>query len=122
MGKRSPPGFRGLPPPPGPLTGFWLFPTWPKLIVPVPPFFISIISRWRPARHSVVRDKAEGTTTFRLALPCTTLGSTGPLREDFRLTFIANDNDGHGRKQWVKFTDGLGDEKNPDHWGLFSWQ
>ncbi len=68
--------------------------------------------------HEVIRDEAGATTTYRLRLPWRELGAPRP--DSFRLTFIVNDNDGKGRKQWAKLTDGMGGQKAPDLWRVFS--
>ena len=38
------------------------------------------------------------------------------------MNFIVNDDDGRGRKQWLKLSDGLGDAKTPELWPIFSCQ
>lgn len=62
------------------------------------------------------------TTTYRLHLPWSALGRTGPITGGFRMNFIVNDDDGRGRKQWLKLSDGLGDAKTPELWPIFSCQ
>jgi hypothetical protein len=67
--------------------------------------------------RNVVRDASASTTTYRLRLPWKLIG--GPFPDGFRLTFIANDNDGKGRKQWVKLSNGMGEQKAPPLWPVF---
>lgn len=73
--------------------------------------------------REVVRNEAAATTTYRLQLPWRALGSpNGPLSGGIRLGLVVNDNDGQGRKQWVKLSDGLGEQKAPALWQVFSCQ
>ncbi|AHF89595.1 glycoside hydrolase family 10 [Opitutaceae bacterium TAV5] len=69
-------------------------------------------------QREVVR--SDRTTTYRLRLPWALLGLKGPPAGGFRFNFVINDNDGRGRKQWVKLDDGLGDQKNPALWRIFT--
>jgi len=71
-----------------------------------------------PAWKNVTRET--GRTLYQLALPWNMLGFiNGSPKNAFRLNFIVNDDDGHGRKQWVQLTPGLGDEKAPSFYRLF---
>lgn len=74
------------------------------------------------ARVDVVHDEAGPTTIYRLELPWKLLGLEAPPAGPFRLGFIVNDDDGQGRKQWLKFTDGIGEQKVPRLWRLFVCQ
>jgi hypothetical protein len=49
---------------------------------------------------------------YDIQIPWTALGLEGPPTEPFRLSFIVNDNDGLGRKQWIQLSPGIGGEKN----------
>lgn len=95
-------------------TGGWVFANTPAAELPLGRLDSSV-------GRSVTRDAATATTTYRLRLPWKTLGvpAARPPADSFRLTFIVNDHDGRGRKQWVKLSDGLGDQKTPALWPVF---
>jgi Carbohydrate family 9 binding domain-like/Beta-galactosidase len=62
----------------------------------------------------------EGTyTTYRLKVPWASLGLASAPAAGFRFSFIVNDNDGKGRKQWVQLTPGIGETKDPSQYRVF---
>ncbi|AHF90991.1 glycoside hydrolase family 10 [Opitutaceae bacterium TAV5] len=94
-------------------TGGWVFSTTPDSALP--------LGRLDPpVNYTVSRDQSAA-ATYRIRLPWAALGGKDgkPPSDSFRLTFIVNDNDAKGRKQWVKLSDGLGDQKTPDLWPIF---
>lgn len=97
--------------------GGWVFASTPECQFPLGRLESSI-------QHDVLRDDGKATTTYRLRLPWKVLGKVDDdIRTGgFRLNFIVNDNDGKGRKQWVKLTNGLGEQKAPSIWPIFSCQ
>lgn len=52
-------------------------------------------------------------TCYRIAIPWSTLKLAPAKGMVFGLNFIANDNDGYGRKYWMGPTPGIGEGKNP---------
>jgi hypothetical protein len=68
--------------------------------------------------RSVSRSGTE--TTYELRIPWVALGLEGPPPSGFRASFLVNDNDGQGRKQWLQLSDGIGREKNADQFKLFT--
>ena len=73
-----------------------------------------------PARFDVTRDDHAAITTYHLYLPWSELGRNRPPADGFRLNLIVNDDDGLGRKQWVQLSEGLGEQKNPGLWNVFT--
>ncbi|HEY8965316.1 MAG TPA: hypothetical protein VIM58_02660, partial [Candidatus Methylacidiphilales bacterium] len=61
-------------------------------------------------------------TLYRLDLPWALLGSDGPPKEAFRFSFLVNDNDGNGRKQWIELSPGIGRQQDPALFPLFLCQ
>ncbi|XHR30580.1 MAG: endo-1,4-beta-xylanase [Chthoniobacteraceae bacterium] len=92
-------------------TGGWIFATSKRTALPLGHLN-------GPAWKNATREN--GHTLYQLALPWKTLGfHNGAPKNAFRLNFIVNDDDGHGRKQWVQLTPGLGNEKAPSFFHLF---
>ncbi|AHF93988.1 hypothetical protein OPIT5_02165 [Opitutaceae bacterium TAV5] len=59
-------------------------------------------------------------TTYKLTLPWRSLGYDKlPVGASWRASFIVNDDDGAGRKQWLQFSPGIGDSKDPQKYPLF---
>jgi hypothetical protein len=58
-------------------------------------------------------ERAGGRTIYALRLPWEAMKLEGPPREPLRLSFLVNDDDGAGRKQWVELSPGIGGEKDP---------
>ncbi|MFA6962119.1 MAG: hypothetical protein WC205_15295 [Opitutaceae bacterium] len=58
-------------------------------------------------------------TTYTLELSWRSLGYDGPPGEAWRASFIVNDDDGLGRKQWLQLSPGIGEAKNPQRYPLF---
>ena len=58
-------------------------------------------------------------TVYRIDLPWATLGSKGFPKKPFRLSFLVNDNDGTGRRQWVELSPGIGKLQDPSLFPLF---
>jgi hypothetical protein len=72
-----------------------------------------------PSHFAVTRDEIAATTTYRLQLPWSELGRAAAPSDGFRFNLIVNDDDGAGRKQWVRFSEGLGEHKTPGLWRVF---
>jgi len=58
-------------------------------------------------------------TIYSVRMPWLTLGLSSAPVDGFRFNFIVNDNDGKGRKQWVRISPGMGDEINPEEFNVF---
>lgn len=71
----------------------------------------------RQAKFSV--ERAGTITTYSLMLTWRSLGYEGPPADAWRASFIINDDDGLGRKQWLQLSPGLGEAKNPQQYPLF---
>jgi len=50
-------------------------------------------------------------TTYEAAIPWKVLAPIVPKHEPFRFSLLVNDNDGSGRKGWIEWGGGIGDEK-----------
>jgi hypothetical protein len=50
-------------------------------------------------------------TTYEAAIPWKVLAPIDPKHEQFRFSLLVNDNDGSGRKGWIEWGGGIGDEK-----------
>jgi hypothetical protein len=61
--------------------------------------------------HSVRRQGTQ--TTYSVRIPLSSLRPDDAPTRPFRLSFLVNDNDGRGRKQWIELSPGIGAEKNP---------
>lgn len=65
-------------------------------------------------------DRAESTTRYDVLLPWKVVaGSDKPAADPFLLSFLVNDNDGVGRKQWMQLSGGIGDKKDPSQFPSF---
>lgn len=74
----------------------------------------------RVTRQTSLAVTREGTMTrYRLNLPWIALGLKQAPVDPFRLSFIVNDDDGNGRKQWLRLSPGMGDGKAPARFPLF---
>jgi hypothetical protein len=58
-------------------------------------------------------------TLYKIDLPWASLGSTGVPKSPFRMSFLVNDNDGTGRRQWVELSPGIGQQQDPSLFPLF---
>ncbi len=67
--------------------------------------------------RQVTRQGAE--TTYELSLPWSSLGLDAAPPTGFRASFLVNDDDGRGRKQWLQLSDGIGREKDASRFRLF---
>lgn len=72
-----------------------------------------------PDAAGLVVTRSEGHTIYRFFLTWADLGEAGPPRAPFRFDFLANDNDGQDRKQWIELSPGIGKEKDPSRFPLF---
>ncbi|TSJ79587.1 GH39 family glycosyl hydrolase [Rariglobus hedericola] len=74
----------------------------------------------RVTRQTALAITREGTTTrYQVRLPWVALGLKQVPAEPFRVNFIVNDDDGDGRKQWLRLAPGMGDGKAPERFPLF---
>jgi hypothetical protein len=67
--------------------------------------------------RSVVRQGNH--TLYQMNFPWEILGSRGVPKTPFRMSFLVNDNDGTGRKQWVQLSPGIGQQQDPFLFPLF---
>ncbi len=67
--------------------------------------------------RSITRDGTQ--TLYKIDLPWATLGSGGVPAGPFRLSFVVNDNDGTGRRQWLQLSAGIAQQQNPALFPLF---
>jgi hypothetical protein len=58
-------------------------------------------------------------TVYRVDLPWADLGSNGVPKGPFRVSFLVNDNDGTGRRQWLELSPGIGQQQDPSLFPLF---
>ncbi len=61
-----------------------------------------------------------GVTTYELRIPWSELfgeGYKASANSNFAFSFLVNDNDGTGRKGWVRYNEGIGYTKNPKEFG-----
>jgi hypothetical protein len=63
--------------------------------------------------------RSGNTTRYQVTLPWIALGLTQAPTDPFRLNFIVNDDDGNGRKQWLRLSPGMGDGRSPGQFRLF---
>jgi len=61
----------------------------------------------------------ENICTYTLTIPWAVFGRKEPVPGGFRLSFLINDNDGDGRRQWVELSPGIGKQKEPALFPLF---
>jgi hypothetical protein len=74
----------------------------------------------RVTRQSALVITREGKTTrYQMRLPWVSLGLKQAPTAPFRVNFIVNDDDGDGRKQWLRLSPGMGDGKDPGQFPLF---
>jgi len=73
----------------------------------------------KDAAAAVVRDEEHRMTRYELALPWERLAPFRLERGRMGFTFLVNDSDGYGRKQYMGWTGfaGIGQEKNPSLYG-----
>jgi hypothetical protein len=71
----------------------------------------------KPITYDVKREGAQ--THYIVRIPWKSLGNDGPPSTGFRMNFIVNDDDGHGRKGWAQLSDGIGKDQNADLFTLF---
>jgi hypothetical protein len=72
-----------------------------------------------PARLPVRVETEDEKTVYRITIPWKILGYQHPPEEGFRLSFLVNDNDATGRRQWVELSPGIGKQKDPGLFPLF---
>jgi hypothetical protein len=65
----------------------------------------------RAADASIVRNEQDGTTTYEVAIPWSSL-PVGPDATGFAASVLINDNDGDGRRGWVQWGGGIGSKKD----------
>jgi hypothetical protein len=74
------------------------------------------------AKAEVIRDEEQKRTTYRLALPWSELTPIKPDRgEVISFSLLVNDNDGNGRRGWVEWASGIGNEKRPSLFRSMQW-
>lgn len=74
----------------------------------------------RVTKQSALVITREGKVTrYQARLPWVALGLKQVPAEPFRVNFIVNDDDGDGRKQWLRLSPGMGDGKAPEQFPLF---
>ncbi|WP_161952919.1 sugar-binding protein [Paenibacillus sp. EZ-K15] len=74
------------------------------------------------AKAEVIRDEEQKLTTYRLALPWSELTPIKPDRgEVISFSLLVNDNDGNGRRGWVEWASGIGNEKRPSLFRSMQW-
>ena len=62
-----------------------------------------------------------GTLTYDVRIPWAALAPlTGLAGERFRMNFMVNENDGHGRRGWLELRPGIGTGDDPDRWIEFT--
>jgi len=74
------------------------------------------------ANAEVIRDEEQKRTTYKLALPWSELAPIKPDRaEVISFSLLVNDNDGNGRRGWVEWASGIGNEKRPSLFRSMQW-
>jgi len=74
------------------------------------------------ANAEVIRDEEQKRTTYKLALPWSELAPIKPDRaEAISFSLLVNDNDGNGRRGWVEWASGIGNEKRPSLFRSMQW-
>ncbi|RRJ95935.1 hypothetical protein Ga0100231_018365 [Opitutaceae bacterium TAV4] len=68
---------------------------------------------------TATRDPATSRTTYQLTLPWRALGYAKQPATAWRASFIVNDDDGLGRKQYLQLSPGIGESKDPQKYPLF---
>ncbi|NLX95415.1 MAG: hypothetical protein GXY83_04495, partial [Rhodopirellula sp.] len=71
-----------------------------------------------PVKLAVVHDKDNTVHTYEVAYPLASLAPLTPAMGQVRFSFLVNDNDGSGRRQWMQLTGGIGDKKDPSQFAL----
>ncbi|SEO90867.1 sugar-binding protein [Paenibacillus sp. OV219] len=68
---------------------------------------------------AVIRDEANGTTTYELSIPFTELDGfgDGTAMKEAGFSFLVNDNDGSGREGYIEWSSGVGGAKNASQFG-----
>lgn len=80
----------------------------------------SNLSSGRMGSEMPIAVRREGDhTIYSIRIPWATLGLTSAPTNGFRFNFIVNDDDGKGRKQWLRISSGMGDEMNPSLFNMF---
>ncbi len=67
---------------------------------------------------AIVHDN--GVTTYEFKIPWSELFDEGHKAKEgdrYNFSFLINDNDGNGRKGWIRYNDGIGFSKNPKEFG-----
>lgn len=67
--------------------------------------------------YKVEKEKAR--VSYTLTIPWKIFGRQTPPPEGFRLSFLVNDNDGDGRRQWIELSSGIGKQKDMSLFPLF---
>jgi len=74
------------------------------------------------ANAEVIRDEEQKRTTYKLALPWVEFAPIKPDRgEVISFSLLVNDNDGNGRRGWVEWGSGIGNEKRPSQFRSMQW-
>ncbi len=59
----------------------------------------------------LIVNRKDDITTYEAAIPWKVLAPINPKTQPFSLSLLVNDNDGSGRKGWIEWGGGIGDEK-----------
>ncbi|HSI85385.1 MAG TPA: hypothetical protein VK970_16485 [Candidatus Methylacidiphilales bacterium] len=71
-------------------------------------------------RLRVERQESGAQTRYEIAIPLALLGKDiTQIGKPFLFNFLVNDDDGGGRKQWLHYTPGIGENKNPRQFKAF---
>ncbi|NOU74493.1 hypothetical protein GC098_24365 [Paenibacillus sp. LMG 31458] len=71
---------------------------------------------------AVTRDEEQKLTIYKLALPWSELTPIQPQSGDvMSFSLLVNENDGNGRKGWVEWGSGIGNEKRPSLFRSMQW-
>ncbi|MFD0714352.1 S-layer homology domain-containing protein [Paenibacillus sp. GCM10027626] len=71
---------------------------------------------------TVKRDEKRKMTIYGLKLPWTELAPVRPVRNEvMSFSLLVNDNDGKGRKGWLEWGSGIGNEKRPNLFRSMQW-
>jgi hypothetical protein len=71
------------------------------------------------ASFNVTRHPSSSRTIYQLTLPWRVLGYEKQPSTAWRASFIVNDDDGLGRKQYIQLSPGIGESRNPQKFPLF---
>lgn len=74
---------------------------------------------WHTALSRSVKRSGD-VTRYAVRIPWTAIGATTRPANGLRLNFIANDDDGLGRKGWLQLSEGIGRTKNASLFRLFA--